>query len=105
MRPVRVTQTGVGASAPIPVDIYCPSSDKGVYVDVTGAATYTVQITPDDIYDLTVTPTWFNVSNANLVGATTDQEGVVDDPCTAIRINQTVGAGSAKLTVIQQSLA
>lgn len=105
MRPVRVTQTGVGASVPIPVDIYCPSSDKGVYVEVTGTATYTVQVTPDDVYDSTVTPTWFNVSNANLVAATTNQEGVIDDPCTAVRINQTVGAGSTKLIVIQQSLA
>lgn len=105
MRPSTTTQTGVGASAAILVDMYCPNNNKGVVVDVTGASTYTVQITLDDIFDPAVTPLWLSVDNANLVGATTDQQGTVITPCRAIRVNQTVGVGSSRLTVVQQSLA
>ena len=108
MRVSKVTSTGVSASVPLPVDLYCPSSDKGVFCVVTGAATYSIQVTADNIYDPTVTPTWFNVdatANANLIGATTSQQGTVDIPCLALRINQTVGAGSVTMSVAQQSLA
>lgn len=105
MRPSTASTSGVSVSAPVPVDIYCPSSDKGVFVDVTGTVTYTVQITGDDIFDSTVTPLWLSVDNANLVAATTDQQGTVDTPCRAVRVNQTAGAGSTRLVVVQQSLA
>jgi len=108
MRPSQTTTSGVSTSAAIPVDIYCPSSDKGVFVVVTGTVTYTVQITGDDIFDSNITPTWVSVdatANANLIAATTTQQGTIDTPCRAIRVNQTAGAGSTRVTVIQQSLA
>ena len=107
MRPVSVTQTGVGTSAGVPVDIYSPNNNKGVFVDVTGTATYTVQVTGDDVFDPLVVPVWLNVdsvANANLTNATTDQSGIIAIPCRAIRVNQTAGTGSSKLTVIQQGL-
>jgi hypothetical protein len=59
----------------------------------------------DDIFDPTVTPVWLDTSLTNLVGATTSQIGEITIPCRAIRVNQTAGTGSSKLTVIQQSLA
>lgn len=105
MRPSTASTSGVSISSPIPVDIYCPNNNKGVFVDVTGTATYTVQITGDDIFDSTVTPLWLSVDNANLIAGTTDQQGTVITPCRAVRVNQTAGAGSTRLVVIQQSLA
>lgn len=105
MRPSSVTQTGVGTSAAIPVDIYSPSPAKGVYLSlVGGAATVTVQITPDDIWDPAVTPVWTNTTVTTLVGASASANGQIDLPCRAIRMNQTAGTGSMKMTVIQQGL-
>ena len=105
MRPSTVTQTGVGASAAIPVDIYCPSSNKGIAVDITGTATASVQITMDDIFDPAVTPLWLDCGVPNLVGATADAQNTLATPCRAIRLNQTAGTGSSRMTVVQQSLA
>jgi hypothetical protein len=105
MRPSSVTQTGIGVSPGIPVDIYCPSSNKGVAIDMTGTNTVSVQITMDDVFDPAVVPLWLDCGVTNLVGATTDQQGTIVTPCRAIRLNQTAGTGSTKLTVVQQSLA
>lgn len=108
MRPSQTTTSGVSISAIVPVDIYCPSSDKGVFVVVTGTVTYTVQITADDVFDPSITPIWFNVdatANANLIAATTSQQGTIDTPCRAIRVNQTAGAGSTRAVIVQQSLS
>lgn len=104
MRPVRVTVSGVAASAWIPVDHYRNDPSLGVYVAISATATYTVQVTGDDIYNPAVTPTAFSVPNANLVAATTNQVGQVTVPCTAIRVNVTVSTGTVVFTVIPEAV-
>lgn len=104
MRPATVTVTGVAASAIIPLDFGCPSPSKGVYVSISATATYTVQVTPDDIQNPAVTPTWYPVPVAALVGATANQAQEVTIPARAIRLNVTASTGTATMTVVQQSL-
>ncbi len=105
MRPAKTSVTGVAASTAVPLDIYCPTFNVGLYAVVSGTVTYTVQATGDDVFDSTVTPTWFSVSIAAMVGATANQSGNLTQPARAVRINQTAGTGTTTLTVVQQSLA
>jgi len=99
MRPVTVTSSGVSTSAIVPVDYLQDTFKIGFGAVVTGAATYTIQHTFDNVLDSTVTPTWF--SHVDVVGATTSRDGNYAYPIRGIRINQTVGAGSVALTVLQ----
>lgn len=104
MRPVRVTVSGVSASSWVPVDWMRKDPSLGVFVTLSATATYTVQITGDDVFNPAVTPTAFSVPNANLVAATTNQVAQVTVPCTAIRINVTASTGTVTLTVISESV-
>ena len=99
MRPVVVTSTGVSTSSIVPVDYMQSAFAIGFGAVVTGAATYTIQHTFDNVLNSTVTPTWF--SHETLVDQTTSQDGNYAFPIRGIRINQTVGAGSVALTVLQ----
>lgn len=105
-RPVRVTTSGVAVSAPVPFDVNRDFFNVGIVADVTGTATYTVEYTADDVWEPTFNPAtalWFPVG-VSMTGATTDQALAFAIPCTAIRLNQTVGAGSVTMTVIQAGI-
>ena len=99
MRPVSVSSSGVSVSPTVPVDYLQNAFSIGFGAVVTGAATYTIQHTFDNVLDSTVTPTWFN--HDDLIDETTNQDGNYSAPIRGIRINQTVGAGSVRLTVLQ----
>ena len=104
MRQIRVSTSGVSISNPVVVDLH-GRPEISLQVDVTGSATYSVQQTLDNLYDTTITPTWFDHPDSNLVAATADKQGNYAYVPAAIRLNQTAGAGSAVLTVIQAGLA
>lgn len=100
MRPTSVTVTDAATSAWIPVDYTKTAFNLGVMVDVTsGTPTWVVQITMDDIFDSTVTPTAV-AAPAPLETGTTDEVGKIDVPCRAVRITQS-GTGVSKMTVVQ----
>ena len=102
MRPVRITQTGVGVSLPIPIDQYLDPTNIGLGVTVNGVATYTIEHTFDDVFDPLFNPataTWF--PHPTLVGQTANMDGNYAFPPTACRISQTAGAGSTTLNLIQ----
>lgn len=99
MRPVTVTSSGVSTSTVVPIDYLQTAFAVGFGAVVTGAATYTIQHTFSDVLDSTVTPVWFD--HETLVGQTTSQDGNYAFPIRGIRINQTAGAGSVALTVLQ----
>jgi hypothetical protein len=80
---------------------YSGDAIVAVQVVVNGVATYTVQQTLDNLLDPTITPTWFPHPNAALVGATTNQQGNYAFAPAAIRLTQTAGNGSARLTILQ----
>lgn len=100
MRPVVVTLAAPGASAPIPLDIYA-RPQISLQADVTGTVNYTVQQTLDDVFDPSVTPTWFNHPDAALVGATADAQGNYAYVPRATRIVYNSGTGSVRYTVVQ----
>lgn len=94
------TTTGVSTSAAVPNDIHLWGS-IALQAVVTGSATYTIEQTLDNVFDSSITPTWFSVPDATLVAATTSKIGTVNFVPAAFRINQTVGSGSVRLTVLQ----
>jgi hypothetical protein len=94
---------GTKTSAVAPLDIH-GRPQISLQLDVTGTATCTVQQTLDNVFDLSITPTWFDHPDTNLVGATVDRQGNYAFVPAAVRLVQTAGAGSAKLTIIQSGI-
>lgn len=92
-----IAQSGVGTTAWVALDSYSPLTSLAAVVSG-GAATYTIQHTLDDVLG-GVTATAFD--HDTLVAQTTSQDGNYAFPIAAIRINQTAGAGTVTLTVLQ----
>jgi hypothetical protein len=106
MRAIVQGVSGVDVSPPAVLDTYISPFNVGFGVVVTGTVTYTIQHTFDDPFASTFTPAsavWF--PHEDLVNQTTSQDGNYAFPVRAIRINQTAGTGSSKLTVIQAGIA
>ena len=102
MRPVRVTTSGVSVSPPIPIDQYLDPTNIGLGVVINGAVTYTVEHTFDDVFATDFNPataTWF--PHPTLQSQSASMDGNLAFPPTAVRLNQTAGAGSAILNLIQ----
>lgn len=100
-----VTQTGVGNSNVIVVTPYISPFNVGLGVLVTGSATYTVQHTFDNPLANgfnASTATWYN--HAYLNAQTTNMDGNYSSPVQAVRVNVSVGTGSAKLTLLQSGM-
>lgn len=107
---------GVGASQPLPLDIYVPNSRTTISVDVTGSANFTVQYTNDNPYgdqDLAMngytvpTPNpqpWFSHPAAALVAGSTNVAGSTDIVMRAVRLLTNSGTGSLRMIVTQQSV-
>lgn len=102
MRPIVLTTTGVSTSSVAPMDTYQTPFNVGFGVTITAPATFTVQHTFDDIFDSSVTPVWF--SHPSVAGLSANADGNYAFPVRAIRLNQSAGAGSAKLTIIQAGM-
>lgn len=97
-----------GYSDWVPMDIYARNQVNTISVVVTGAINYTVQCTNDNVFD----PTFltgpdvfvFNHSNPVLVNATTSQAASTQILMRAVRLFVNSGSGTAKMTVVQQSM-
>lgn len=106
MRPISVSTTGVGQSAPVRFDDY-GDAEVSIQCNVTGgSATYTIQQTLDDPNSPTnpVAPAnmaWANHPDAALNGATANMQGNYAYKPTFARINQTAGSGSVVATFVQ----
>ncbi len=102
MRPVRVTTTGISTSEVIPIDQYLNPTNIGLGVDITGVVTVTIEHTFDDVFDEAFNPataTWF--PHPTLAAISADMDGNYAFPPTGVRINQTAGAGTTILNLIQ----
>ena len=55
MRPVRLTGV-TGTSQPVPLDVYAPAGQAQVNLASAGAPT--LEITVDNVFDLSITPVW-----------------------------------------------
>jgi hypothetical protein len=102
MRPTSVTVSATGNSNWIPVNYRASEFNLGIQVDVSAGAnlTWVVQMTSDNVFDSTVTPTAFTAPSPLDTG-TGDEVGSITIPCRAIRLNATVTSGSATMTVTQ----
>lgn len=97
---VEFGTTGVGASQPLPLDVYLDPFDVSLFIDVTGTVDVTVQYTGDaDVLTSSGPFVWFD--HADLTNITADDVGTIISPVTAVRLLTNSGTGSAELTVLQ----
>jgi hypothetical protein len=91
MLATTVTVTNVGVSQPIPMDQYLTPFNVGMGAVITsGAPTYSVQHTFDNVYASNYNPatgTWF--THPDLAAQTTNADGNYAFPVSAIRLNVT----------------
>ena len=92
-----ISGTGVATSAWMPLDTYSPTLSLAAVVSG-GAATFTIEYTLDDILS-GVAGTAFAITGMSAITATT--AATWGFPIAGVRINQTVGAGTVTLTVLQ----
>ena len=102
MRQQVVSQTGVGSSQIIPMNLDSTPFNVGFGVVLTNSATYTVQHTFDNPWT-TANPTWFN--HPTVLDEIANADGNYAFPVAAIKVAVTSGAGTATLTVIQAGIA
>lgn len=103
MRTTQVSVTGVAASVALPLDPYTVGAPEGLFLDVGAGCTVSVEATPDNVFDPTVTPGWFALP-APLAGATADQAVALGFAVKALRLNQTVGANTTTLKVVSRGI-
>ena len=93
-----VSKTGTGRSAIINVDSFQGVFNVGLFIALTGSATFNIEVTSDD--PTSASPTnWFTVSG--LTGLTAGSAISLTVPCNAVSINVTGGAGTVALTTVQ----
>ena len=111
MRPIEVT---VDYSVPVttdwwPLDIYTPNQVTSISVNLlSGSIEYSVEYTNEDPFDPSIDPGDLLVEPhpvGAFTDATTSLTEFTDVLMRAVRINITDGAGSARITVVQQSTA
>jgi len=103
MRQIVVTQTGVGSTAPIPLDVH-GRPEIGLQVDVTAPGSWTLEQTLDNPF--TTPPAnilWLPHPDPNMVAQTVDRQGNYAYVPAAVRLTLTVG-GAAKLTIVQAGI-
>lgn len=101
MLPVRQTVTGIGVSAPIPIDRYRNPATAAIGVTISATATYMVEYTYDDVFAAGFNPgtaTWF--PHPTLTAKTANADGNLAYPATAIRLNVAASTGSVTMVFI-----
>ena len=109
MQPITVTTTdasgGTTYSRLVRMDSFA-TAPSAIQVTVTGTATYTVETSMDDPNDpfspvAQASMTWVNATDSNIVGKTATASGVLSVTPTFVRIKQTAGNGSTRMTIAQ----
>jgi hypothetical protein len=104
MRTATVSVTGVAASSWLPLDSLSDGYGDGLYLKCGAGATVSVEVTPDNIFDPTVTPIAFACNIAALTGAVANASGPLTQAVRAVRLNQTVGASTSTLVVVVRGM-
>ena len=99
MRPQQVSVTGVATSNWIPMDRFPDPTNISLHVVVGGGCTVSIEYTVGNVFDPTAVLTAFPVTGMTAVVANT--AGNIAFPIQAIRVNQTVGANTSTLTIMQ----
>lgn len=103
MRQQIVSQTGVGSSTTIPMNLDSTPFNVGFGVKVTGTVTYTVQHSFDPVWQSGGVTTWYN--HPTIASLSANADGNYAFPVSAIKVAVTAGTGTAELTVIQAGIA
>lgn len=108
MRPITQSLSdasgGAKATPVIPLDLYLTPFNVSLQANVTGAATYTVEFTNDDVFAVGYDPdagTSLWTAITGMSAATADANATLISPATAVRMRQTAGAGSVVLRITQ----
>lgn len=111
MQPITVNTTDASGGATysrlVRMDSWA-NAQSIIQVNVTGAATYTVETSMDDPND-PVNPvpvgsmSWFNAADTNIVAKSASAQGVLVATPTFVRLKQTAGNGSCTMTIAQFS--
>lgn len=105
MRAASVTQVGNGASTWLPIDQYSEGFGDGLYAQVvSGTPTYSVEVTPDDVFNPAVTPIAYPCDITVLTAATATQSGALVKAAKAVRVNIASGGGTVKLTAVVRGI-
>ena len=125
MRQIVVTQTGVGQSATIPLDPYIAPFQVSVGLAITGDAECDIQHTYDNVFDSSITPTWYSTASVGSASSALLQESgflllqengselltgsesfsvYIDYPVSAVRLNTAANSGSIRMTVLQAGM-
>jgi len=102
MRTITISQTGAGSTSAVPLDTYRNPFHLGIGVLVSGVVNCKIQHTFDDVFDSTVTPTWFD--HPTLANLTANEDGNYAFPVSAIRLTVNSGAGTATAKIIQAGM-
>lgn len=109
MRPVTLTTSDASGAAKnssvCPMDLGVTPTNISLVAVITGAATYSVQYTLDDVFSPTfdqTTAKWNDVTTMS--GIAVDGQGTIVSPVTGIRLRQTAGAGSVSLRITQAGI-
>ena len=93
-----------GTGAWWPLDIYVPNQVTNISVnELAGSITYSVEYTNEDPFDTSITQLAVAHPVAALTGATASQTAFTTTRMRAVRVNFTAGAGTGRVTVVQQS--
>ena len=104
--PKRITVSGTGNSAVIPMNHRYADFKLSIICDLTGTATYSVLVTGDDVQAAGYDPdggsaTW--QSHSTLDALTASDKGHLEYPATALRLSVT-GTGSVRMTLLEPNL-
>jgi hypothetical protein len=101
---------GIGTGPWWPLDIYTPNQVTTISANIlaSGSATYSVQYTNEDIFNLPAADCLavaHPAAGGAFTSATTDQTHFTTTLMRAVRVNVASGSGQLRITVVQQSTA
>lgn len=95
----EISLTGVGTSAWVPVDHRNKPFNLSLHAILSGTVTSTIEYTPDNVWDTSITPVAFPVTGMS--GITANTAGNIGFPVRAVRINNSAGTGTTRLVIAQ----
>lgn len=99
MRRITAAVTGVGVSAPIPLDNYISPFNVGFGTVVSGTGTYNIEHTFDNVFSPTYVPAsgnWY--THTSFTGVAARGDGNYAYPVTAVRINVLTSTASMSVS-------
>lgn len=101
MKPINITRSTDGNSNPAILDYFGSAPVALQVVVVSGSPNWTVQQTLDDPNEASITPTWFDHTDTNLVAQIVSRQGSYTFCPVAARVKINSGNGVVRLTVLQ----